>query len=210
VLRPTTAAPPSQTNAMLARFLRKRGARKRWDSADYNALLAGQSGAPAPNAKPDLDVMSVSSADQTDGETKSDDPYGSASESSLPAPREPLAHKRSAGNLSEANRPGRACAGAVKLCPPARPPPALPAASAGVSARLSHSAAQQHFLHHQKRSRRFDSADYFRGVGKPSQECEDGPLEAPLSPRQTLGKSTLALRDLRGARKRREQDMAIS
>jgi len=201
---------PRPRSAIVAqRFLKKRTARKRWDSADYNALVTSPGGSQR-SATPDLDVMSLSSADQTDGEVKMEDspgPFDSADkfrpnydqykatfshsrikEATLPAP--PPAPSQAARGCNMEELSERSISGAI-----AKPP----------MQDLSPAAAKSLFELHQRRSRRFDSADYFRGIGPASQDCEDGPLEAPLSPRPLLGKSTLAQRQLRAEKMQRQR-----
>ncbi len=75
----------------------------------------------------------------------------------------------------------------------------------------AHSAATQRLLHNQPKSRRFNSADYYRGMGRRAQECEQGgPLQlqqqATPSPKGKLGQSTLQQRELHADKLQRERD----
>lgn len=209
----------SNSGALARRFLDKKFSRKRWDSGDYNALRSAPKLSPtgaglAAGSPPDLDIMSVSSAE---GECKIDD---SASGYESPASVNGLSggmHGRppevpklarihgdsfsSNGDMSAGDSSEKQSLTAMQQHALRSPP-----------MELSKGAAQEHFSHHQRVPRRFDSADYFRGLSPPSQSCPDGPLDEALSPRpwgKKLGKSTLAVRELCVAKAQREKDMDV-
>jgi hypothetical protein len=198
--------------------LQKKSDRKRWDSGDYNALLSGarshthEPSPPLPASKPDLDVMSLSSAE---GEVKTeslDSVYDAAARvqrrvlgpagGDAPCPPEPASTSAGAGSGTATSAPAQT---QVQAQVQGR---AHDVDESGLDL-AAHSAATQRFLHNQPKSRRFDSADYYRGVGRRAQECEQGgPLQqhATPSPKAKLGQSTLQQRELHAAKLQRERD----
>jgi len=89
-------------------------------------------------------------------------------------------------------------------------PPAIPRGKQSTA--QPHMVAALHMQRTRRKVKRFDSADYFRGMSPPSNECDMSPI--PVSPRAppgktTLGASTIALRDLKAAKLRLEKQNCI-
>eukprot|EP00516_Mucochytrium_quahogii_P007771 CAMPEP_0203757954 /NCGR_PEP_ID=MMETSP0098-20131031/10774_1 /ASSEMBLY_ACC=CAM_ASM_000208 /TAXON_ID=96639 /ORGANISM=" , Strain NY0313808BC1" /LENGTH=411 /DNA_ID=CAMNT_0050650199 /DNA_START=364 /DNA_END=1598 /DNA_ORIENTATION=- len=227
------------------RFLKKKGVRKRWDSGDYNALLT--TGSPSSEGTPDLDTMSVSSAEQSDGycshETKSEEPVHYESDNSL-TKKDSFIHEQSVSprgdNSNSKCSRSRSSSSILSKLPyysalgktaehgpvtdglPPTPPRStirqtekkqgLAKNRFASPVAMAQSAAKKHFGRHQKRSKRFDSADYFRGLSPPSQECEADSFKELGSPTNnykstgtTLGASTLVQRQIRAEKLRKER-----
>lgn len=201
-ISPLSARSPGSLGVLPSRFIRKKIAHKRWDSGDYNALRCPES--PKEVVAPDLDLMSVSSAEHTDAESKIEDSLCSNDSS----------------ELSFCTRSPKPSGLRTSLSSPLKTDQLSKESTVKNKLRVQ-TAAKKHLEAHNRGVQRFDSADYFRGLSPPSQNFKNGWLDVAKSPppkkkagKSSLGENTLAQRNLRAAKlerkkSQREQDFNV-